>query len=58
MKRTFYLTNGFEWVLGTRVHDQLILVSLLIATGHGLDGVTALGVLVAGGKFFAEHLNG
>jgi hypothetical protein len=37
-KRAFYLTDRFEWVLDSRVHDQFILVPFVIAIGHGLDG--------------------
>ena len=37
-KRAFYLTDCFEWVLGSRVHDQFILVPFVIAIGHGLNG--------------------
>ena len=36
--RTFDLTCGFEWVLGTCVRHQFILVSFVIAVGHGLYG--------------------
>ena len=37
-KCTFYLTDGFEWVLGSWVHEQFILAPFVIAIGHGLDG--------------------
>lgn len=37
-KRAFYLTDCFEWMLGSRVHDQFILVPFVIAIGHGIDG--------------------
>ena len=37
-KRAFCLTDGFEWVLGSWVHEQFILAPFVIAIGHGLDG--------------------
>ena len=36
--RTFCLTDGREWVLGSWVHDQFIPVPFVISIGHGLDG--------------------
>ena len=37
-KRAFCLTDGFEWVLGSWVHEQFILAPFVIAIGQGLDG--------------------
>ena len=37
-KRAFYLTDRFERVLGSWVHDKFTLAPFVIAIGHGLDG--------------------
>ena len=37
-KRAFNLTDSFEWVLGSWVHDKFTLVPFVIAIGHGLNG--------------------
>jgi len=36
-------TYGFEWMLGTELHDQFIFIPFVVAIGHGLYGVDSFG---------------